>query len=132
MRGRASPLDGLAYGWRAFDFARFRDDPLDEVVAKAVQRAVSAGSGDSIVRTADHAYTVRAWSQRQALDSLRRKSLPIAIGALQGAALVDPTVIDYRDFSPDFALFAVRELGGDVVAESAGPAVTLLRRRQTR
>jgi hypothetical protein len=109
---------GVTYSRRSLDLARYTADPIDEVIARAVE---GAAQSDLAIWQAlgerlggDDCYALLAFADRRAAAALRARDPQHAGQAVHALALVTRDKIDWRDISVDFPLYAVRESGGDL------------------
>ena len=108
-------LRDVRYAGRAYDLARFRDEPADKVVAAFVDavRVMPSEERENVrsAMTEPESYTILQFARRQAASALRESRPDLAVRAVEALTLVDRDKIDYRDLSVDFPLFAARSLG---------------------
>ena len=117
---RGAPIGTLAdvaYEARAGDFVRFRDDPLDDIVATIVRSVAVTDDArrDDFRSSLDESTTdtLRLFATRQTLRGRRRSSLNLVNDALLGFALL-PTIESVPwDTWVKAALFSARFLGRD-------------------
>jgi hypothetical protein len=111
------PLRGLTYSRRARDLARYRADPADAAISAAIAVAQEPGDPWDARRAGldeDDCNTLLTFARRRAASALRTASLPEAVEAVHALCLVRRDRIDPRDLDPDFPLYAIRQLGGDI------------------
>jgi len=97
------------YDQRSFDLARYRPDPVDDLVAAFIQTGA-----DPAALTEQDCYTLLTFSRRQAVQALRDHDADSARRGVTALTLIDRDKIDWRDLSVDFPLFAAVETGSSL------------------
>ena len=103
------------YPTRAFDLARYVDDPTDDLVDELVGHASNRKPAEldewrGKLNEQDR-YTLLQFARRRSAQGLRSERPDLVLQAVHALTLVEREKIDYRDLSVDFPLYAVRQLG---------------------
>ena len=103
------------YPTRAFDLARYVDDPTDDLVDELVGHASNRKPAEldewrGKLNEQDR-YTLLQFARRRSAQGLRSERPDLVLQAVHTLTLVEREKIDYRDLSVDFPLYAVRQLG---------------------
>ncbi|HEV2427560.1 MAG TPA: hypothetical protein VGS61_05015 [Acidimicrobiales bacterium] len=113
----STPLADLHYGLAAIDYIRFRDDPVDDAVARAVASSTAQGpDGCQDFRDAldeDGTVTLQAFVSRRVLHAFRTSSVAAIYESMDAAALLPQRADVPWDTWVRAGLLLARSVGGD-------------------